>query len=276
MTFVDGSTYLKSHYSLKHRITARLSKLLDGYEYTVRRGLTKGLKRKGGLGFIPAWIARSANENEETAFFEALKLDGVTVFDVGGFQGLLTMFFARRAKQVVVFEPNPSSRKRLLENLALNQFRNVVVRPVGVGETAGELELVFDPLMPGGASANSKVAGQIRSDSENLQVERMQIVSLDDEVAGGLPAPAFVKIDVEGMELGVLKGMRKVMRSAHPAIYIEMHGATMEEKKENARAVVAELEQSGYMNIRHIESGARITNANADAAARGHLYCQVR
>ena len=276
MTFVDGSTYLKSHYSLKHRIAARISKLLDGYEYTVRRGLTKGLKRKGGLGFIPAWVARSANENEETAFFQSLDLKGATVFDVGGFQGLLTMFFARLAKQVVVFEPNPSSRKRLLENLALNRFTNIVVRPVGVGEAAGELELVFDPLMPGGASANRDVAGQIRSSSEDLHVERMQIVSLDDEVAGGASAPAFVKIDVEGMELNVLKGMRKIMRSAQPSIYIEMHGATMEEKKANARAVVAELEQGGYMNIRHIESGAKITSANADAAARGHLYCQVR
>lgn len=274
MTFVDGTNHLRTHYSFRHRITARVSKLLDGYVYTIRHGLAKGLRRKGGLGWVPSWVGGATSETAETAFLGRLDLRDKVVFDVGGFQGVLAMFFARLATQVVVYEPNPSSRERLQDNLALNAFTNVTVRPVGVGEKNEELELVFDPLMAGGASANANVAGQIRSSARNLRVETITIVSLDDEVADGVPAPDFVKIDVEGMELGVLKGMRKLLRSHQPVLYIEMHGATMEEKRANSRAVVDELFASGYTNILHIETQQQVTPETSDIAARGHLHCR--
>ncbi len=45
----------------------------------------------------------------------------------------------------------------------------------------------------------------------------------------------------------------------------------MTQKRRNAAAVVAFLEQAGYREIRHVESGARINAENAAVAAQGHL-----
>jgi hypothetical protein len=43
------------HYTLKHRLIAWISMhLFDTATYTVRHGLLKGMKRKGGLGWVPA------------------------------------------------------------------------------------------------------------------------------------------------------------------------------------------------------------------------------
>ncbi|MGQ0537307.1 MAG: FkbM family methyltransferase, partial [Gemmatimonadaceae bacterium] len=86
-----------------------------------------------------------------------------------------------------------------------------------------------------------------------------------------LPAPDLVKIDVEGMELAVLQGMRATVAARRPRVYIEMHGATQDAKEANARAVVAELWSQGYRILTHVESGAAIAPENATRAATGHL-----
>ena len=101
----------------------------------------------------------------------------------------------------------------------------------------------------------------------------MPIESLDNLVAGGLPPPDFVKIDVEGFELDVLRGMAAVVASHRPALYIEIHGADMAKKLENATAVVEYLWRAGYA-VRHVESSVFIDSAaKIPTARRGHLYC---
>jgi FkbM family methyltransferase len=273
MAYVERASYLRSHFGLTHRVRASISRMLDGHTYTIRHGLAKGLKRKGGLGFIPSWLAAGVDSTPEVRLFTSLNLSGRTVFDIGGMQGLCTLFFATRARTVVVYEPNPASRQRLEDNVRLNRLSNVVVRPVGLGSSAREVELVFDPRMIGGASANDLISRQIRETSPNSRTERIQVVRLDDDVIGQqLPAPDFVKIDVEGMELEVLQGMREVLRRSRPKLYIEMHGATADDKRANARRVVEELSANGY-TMTHVESGAPVSLVTSERAAEGHLFC---
>src|ERR1700733_1047757 len=113
------------HYTLKHRLTAWISmRLFDASIYTTRHGLLKGMKRKGGLGWIPAILSPGVMTPEQR-FWSDLDLSGMTAYDVGAFHGLLTLLFASRAKAVVSFEPNTRNHKRLMENLTLNDIRNV-------------------------------------------------------------------------------------------------------------------------------------------------------
>ena len=121
------------HYTLKHQLLAWISRhLFDNATYTVRHGLLKGMKRKGGLGWVPALFSPGIMTAEHQ-FWCGLNLSGMTVYDVGAFHGLLTLFFASQAKAVVCFEPNTQNHKRLTENLMLNAIKNVEVRKVGVG-----------------------------------------------------------------------------------------------------------------------------------------------
>src|SRR5215471_18032929 len=118
--------YRRLHFSRRHEIIAFLSRQCDGLTYTCRHGLIKGLRRRGGLGFLPGFIASS--ETAETRLFQSLTLKDKVVYDVGAFVGLLTLFFARKAKQVIAYEPNPPSHARAAENIALNGFTNVELR----------------------------------------------------------------------------------------------------------------------------------------------------
>ena len=247
-------------YSLKHRVTSWISRnLFDGVTYTVRNGLNKGLRRRGGLGWIPA-----NHDNPEILFWKALDLSGKVVYDIGAFHGLLTIYFARRANCVVAWEPNSRNRQRLLDNIRLNSFSNVIVRPYGLASKPSTARMTFDPLIPGTASFDAAMA----SGEEN---ELIEIRTLDDEQ--GLEPPDLVKIDVEGFELEVLKGAASTLKRK-PDLFLEMHGADPEDKARRVGAIVDHLWEAGYRNILHVESKVTITPQNAVSASQGHLYAR--
>jgi len=263
-----------SHYSLRHHATAWVSQtLFDRFSYTVQHGLLKGMKRKGGLGWIPQSLW-SPMETPEDGFWKALDMHGQVVYDVGAFHGLLTLFFARQCRQVVCYEPNTKNNARILENLLLNGLTNVTVRKLALGAETGVGDLICTPLMPGTGSLETNIVEALKRSDAPKTSEQVQISTLDRDVAeNGLPAPDFIKIDVEGLELEVLRGARNILEQCRPALFLEMHGATMDEKRRKVSEIVAWLEQNGYRRIMHVESGSSISSSNPTIAAEGHLYC---
>jgi FkbM family methyltransferase len=247
-------------YSWKHKVISWVSKnLFDSYTYTVRNGLNKGMRRRGGLGWVPV----APDVTPELLFWQGLDVKNKVVYDVGAFHGILTLFFAKQARAVVAFEPNSHNRKRLLENLALNGFSNVTIRPYGLASKPERQEMSFDPLAPGTASVDSKLR------KAGLEHEIIELRVLDDEQ--GLPEPDLIKVDVEGFELEVLRGAPRTL-ARKPQLFLEMHGADPEDKQNRVRAIVEYLWQQGYRNIQHVETQQQITPENTAVAAQGHLY----
>jgi FkbM family methyltransferase len=268
----DDAPY--SHFSTKHRIVAWISQnLFDHVTYTVRSGLNAGMKRKGGLGWIPDFL-RSAATTPEHEFWAKLDLSGQVVYDVGAFHGLLTLYFASKADRVVSYEPNTRNHARLLENLRLNGLKNVVVRKAGVGDEGGTAQMFSRALTPGAASVEPNAVAQFQSEG-SVDSEQIVITTLDDDIRSmSLPPPDFIKIDIEGAELPALVGARNTLITCRPRLFLEMHGETMNLKRKKVAAIVDYLSEAGYRNIRHVESGSAIGVENSSVAAIGHLDCQ--
>jgi FkbM family methyltransferase len=208
------------------------------------------MKRKGGLGWVPAMFS-SGITTAEQQFWSDLNLNGMTVYDVGAFHGLLTLFFASRAKAVVCFEPNTQNYKRLMENLMLNGIKNVEVRKVGIGSRAESCSMVMSPLMPAGASVDGKTVEELLRTGVGTVVEEISIVTLDEEIPrASLPAPDFVKIDIEGWEIEALRGARNTLTLHKPALFLEIHGETIREKRRKVAEIVAFLWKINYRRIR--------------------------
>lgn len=99
------NAYTKYIRRIKATILSALMSLVKNHIYTSRSGLTKGLKQKGGLGFIPK---RPLTREEK--FLLGLDINGQTIYDIGEHAGIFTMFFARsvgKNGKVITFEPNP-------------------------------------------------------------------------------------------------------------------------------------------------------------------------
>jgi FkbM family methyltransferase len=250
------------HYSLRHRAIAWISQnLFDRFTYTVRHGLIRGMRRKGGLGWMPAGA-----QNKEAMFWRDLPLDGLVIYDVGAFHGILTLFFAARAARVVAYEPNEMNHARLIENIRLNNLTNVEVRKLAVGSRARSGTLLYSPSMAGGGSLDSRAVAPIS--------QQVEITTLDKDIAAAsLPAPDLIKIDIEGWELAALEGARATLDAHHPRLFLEMHGETLRQKRQKASEIVAFLCDAGYTDILHVESGVAITPGDETVAAEGHLYC---
>jgi FkbM family methyltransferase len=250
--------------------------------YRARHGLGRGLKQIGGIRLIlPGFLQEPPEYPQyaglEEAFLRSLDYRGQTIFDIGAFQGILTMFFAQQAGEtgcVIAFEPHPANYQRVLENLALNDFSNVVVRNLAVGSGKGELELVAPRGgLPGQASASESIKRQFDRAGVEVEVFAVPVNSLDAEIEeASLPEPDFAKIDVEALELDVLRGMEATIARCKPRLFVEIHGAGLEHKLANARSVVQFLSDHDY-TLHHVESDQPVDASTAERARDGHLYC---
>ncbi len=258
-------TYYSREFSWKHRLVSRLSRSLS-FSYTSRRGLTAGLKRQGGLGFLPG-----GKPTPEEEFLLKLDLTGKTVFDVGGFLGLMTLFFASRAKHVVTYEPLPESLRRITTNLELNGFSNVTLRDVALSSEPGELTLTFDDLMSGGASGDPEISRELAISAAHPRSVTVPVTTIDLEIASGQPTPDLIKVDVEGMECKVLRGMLKLLTRSKPWVYFELHGTTPEDKQANAQDVIGTLRDLGYA-VYDVERGRDIGRSEAITGIESHVW----
>jgi hypothetical protein len=89
-------------------------------------------------------------------------------------------------------------------------------------------------------------------------------VSLDEALADGMPAPALIKIDVEGGAGSVLRGASRLLATVAPAVYLELHGP------EEQAAVRDLLLPHGY--CAESLTGARVTDPVSTWTSP--LWCQ--
>ena len=254
--------------ALQHALAARLRPITEHLVYTTRSGIAAGLKRKGGLGFIPRQVSR-----EEEFFVEiAPLLKGKTVYDIGSYEGVFSTFFARAIGPegtLIVFEPNPVCQSRTTTNLQMNHFP-VRLEAVGLGSRPGTLTLTFPAKEPARSTLDADIAGMIAQEgSSKVQYVTVRVERLDDIVKSkNLPAPDFLKVDTEGAELDIILGAEHTIRTYCPSIYIEMHGANLEQKMALQRQMHAVLQSWGY-TIRDLD-GLDVGGADHHA---GHIFC---
>lgn len=144
---------------------------------------------------------------------------GDLVFDVGAHVGDRVASFCRLGARVVAVEPQLPMLRTL--RLLYGRRLSVAIEPVAVGAAASKSRMLINPenptvstLSPAFVAAAQGAPGwEAQSWSENATVE---ITTLDALVAkhGG---PAFIKIDVEGLEAEALAGLS----SAVPALSFE-------------------------------------------------------
>jgi FkbM family methyltransferase len=151
---------------------------------------------------------------------------GNVFFDVGANIGFFTLLGARMTGPegaVVAFEPAPEGAAAVRRHADLNQFANVTVIEAAAGDRAGRERF----LIVGEASwSHLADRGPHRDTKREVDVD---VVVLDELIeAGGIPPPDVVKIDVEGSEGAVLRGLARTIERHRPAIVCELHETNAE------------------------------------------------
>lgn len=145
---------------------------------------------------------------------DAALAPGAVFADVGANLGLYTLWAARivgASGRVHAFEPVPGVRANLERNVRLNGFENVRCVAAGVGAQPGRVTLYQTP----GASGVTSRYGASRE--HGVEVE---VTTLDAQFPAAVTPPALVKVDVEGMEIDVLRGARALLTGARAPVLV--------------------------------------------------------
>jgi FkbM family methyltransferase len=165
---------------------------------------------------------------------------GMSYYDVGANVGFFAVLAARLLSpkdRVICFEPVPENTSQINYNARLNNFPNVSVLGVALGkdERTEPFYTSHEPTWGNLASVGRRPAEA--SGEITVTVRTLDSVRDTDH----LPAPALIKIDVEGAEVEVLQGAENTIRNCRPILMIELHGTN--------HAVSDILEDFGYMAL---------------------------
>ncbi|OON97920.1 MAG: hypothetical protein ATN32_05145 [Candidatus Epulonipiscium fishelsonii] len=167
------------------------------------------------LSFKNDYVGNDIRKNK--TFFENFYLkevhkyvkDNLVIYDIGANIGNHSIYFSKyyKAKKIYSFEPDPITFKLLKKNIAINSISNIALYNIGLGDKNCNAEILRD-------TPNQMCLNMTK---ENVLGE-IKIKKLDDL---NIPLPQFIKIDVEGNEINVLKGMEKTLKKSKPLIWIE-------------------------------------------------------
>jgi FkbM family methyltransferase len=191
-------------------------------------------------------------ETHEARLLERLLGPGMVVVDVGANHGLFSLEAAHwigPSGVVHAFEPTPRTRELLLENLQANQIDCIQVFPEALGEAPGTARLRVHHELSG---LNSLADDEITWNQRRLaadEVIEVPVNTLDLHAArAGLPRIDFLKIDVEGFELSVLRGARRLLGERRVGwLLLEVGDVTCANAGVQPEEILCELALSGYL-----------------------------
>jgi FkbM family methyltransferase len=202
-------------------------------------------------------------ENAERSFAEHFLHPAMTVLDIGAHHGYYSLLASRRVGPsglVLAIEPSPRERKRLRLHVRINRCKNVQIESRALGESKGTAELYV--VRGTETGCNSLREPNVAQDTERVtvSVECLDRVLQDH----GIERVDFVKLDVEGAELSVLRSAQQLLsRRPRPVLLVEVQDIRTQPWGYAARDVVRHLSALDYRWFR-ILPGGKIAQIDAE------------
>lgn len=145
-----------------------------------------------------------------------------TIIDIGANIGVFSVFAAESCKQaqIISFEPSKEAFRRLLNNIHINNLKNIAAYNAAISADLG-LAIFFEPK-------DHLTNGSLLQDFTLIWDKApasSQVVVLDSTVIDLLLAKSnqvLIKIDVEGFESEVLKNLKNIITDKKPDLIVEV------------------------------------------------------
>lgn len=171
--------------------------------------------------------AKHVQETKVLSFMQSLVKPGMVIYDIGANIGIHSLILACEHPdcQVHAFEPETLNFWKLLRNIELNKLKNITAHPIAAGAKREIRYLSLQGYLSGlGQHSLQKTVSSLTTPVE--------VWGLDSYIRKQkIPRPDLVKIDVEGFELQVLKGMTHQLKTKRPQFIIEVHEALTDRSK---------------------------------------------
>ena len=179
------------------------------------------------------------------AFYRQLPIESSTVIDVGAHSGRHAIPLAKQVGGsgiVHAFEPLPTIRTLLVQNLEDAGMGNVIVYPFALASEPGTVNFNYVPELP--QESGIKERYQYNDPTVSPQLIEVHAHRLDEFFPQN--GVAFLKIDIEGGELDMLHGATRTLTIARPIVSFECGAASFLGYHDRPQEIFAIFEQRGY------------------------------
>lgn len=188
----------------------------------------------------------------ETEMIQKLSSNSPLFVDAGANVGAWTVALAAAHPNAHVysFEPTPGTFRMLSNNIALNRLQNVTAMQVALSDSAGPVPFqisksasIFNRLAPGAYHPED-----YRHRFAGSRVIEVESISLDDFCRNSdIDKVGFLKLDVEGAEVRVLRGARNLLRNrAIELIWLEVEPDNLRETGDSINSLAEFMATVGY------------------------------
>lgn len=172
-------------------------------------------------------------EPQATRYLQSILRPDWVVVDIGANIGYYALQEARVVKSVIAMEPTPASYDTLLHNARLNDYKNIMAYRLAIGDHDGEI---------GFALSHACNWNSIAEGGGDITVVMMTL----DSFLRGIKVD-FIRMDVEGYELNVLKGMAGILQEQKPRMFLEVHRDKLKDYGSSQRELMEYLASFGYL-----------------------------
>jgi FkbM family methyltransferase len=198
-------------------------------------------------------IRSGAYATPEIALVPHVVRRGETVVDVGANYGLYAFHLARQVGEsgsVIAFEAAPGTAvalKRVLAVLGTDQTTEVLEK--AVGESPGRTRLAIPRRTDGSTESGRAWSVPRGSGDPEVDFVDVEVVHLDQALAGAGEI-SFIKVDVEGADLHVLRGATAIIDRDAPTLLIEVSPPLLARQALTPADVEQFFDERGYATYR--------------------------
>lgn len=221
--------------------------LAEATDWVVTRGGFK-IRLQTGDDFVSNSIRLFGNFEPETERHILERVpEGGGFCDMGANVGYLTLAVAaqRKGARVVAIEPNPAVAECIDASVKANGFdMRVEVHRLAVSDETGTLPFVIEPEDTG--------YSRMANPGETKNVVPISVVKWD-EWFFDLPQPPKIdclKMDIEGVEVRALKGMKRFLSEVKPCLVVEAYDDRLRQYGGSEAELRAMIESYGYRESR--------------------------
>ena len=253
---VDGllSKFIFPIYSMLVYLYAKLFKKENSHNYILQR-IWAGFNYKvvyKGFTFISERSLVSTHivpDYEKETTETLMKMKGKVFIDIGAHVGRYSILLSKNFEKIIAIEPDPYNFSYLVKHIYINKLENKIL-PINVA-LADKISFMKLYLSEKGEGKHSLFVPKgkytfVLTLPLDFIIEKLEILPEDI---------SLIKIDVEGAEYIVLKGMEKILREGNPIIVIEiLHN------NPNKERTIKLLEEKGYKIVMKLDNNSILAN----------------
>lgn len=201
------------------------------------------------IRLLPEYVCRDYETSVQEQISQIVQR-GNTVIDCGAYVGIYTIALAKLIGDdghVYAFEPTQETRQVLKRHVHLNRVdRSVTIEPIAISDSTGEVTLWASGVNAGNSlNYESAVINEKYTGIDTMPYVINQ-TTLDNYCFSKNIIPSVIKIDVEGAELKVLYGAKRILSKYRPFIFLEMHPFHLPKSGGNSDELLEFMKHIGY------------------------------